>query len=551
MTLYRYTNTTQQLGANHTNHLIAVKVNLAGSPVFTVLDETQAAADGTFTLEWGDEATPATENWAGRVLIGAVDDDGAVELDSIFHDWLTGTLVVGGFLSYATLAANLGALHLWEMDEASGTWLDTIGAVNAPVTGTPTYLQSVPDQESNGVLANNAYSRPTTALDITGGVVTVIAMMKFDAAADGVLWGLGDDVTNRIFLWHDNTTDSFGLGAGGGASVYGIAGAAAAIGDDKWHCIITEVTVNNYAASKMWFDGVPQTLSTQTGSPVNRNWNGKFGVYASAYAAAGTMWPKHGHRLTYINGSITDEEALQITAAAFVGDMDTRINVLDLVDSYSMDARAGGVSTDLYSEVNGRIGTIGGTPTFPAGQVGSMIQLDGVGDYINLPGTDVDYSFIINTGIFTVSAHVTFNNPNDTNEHDILGNDRSASVKCFNFLFDDQNFDRRLRLYLSNGGGGGSVTDLGSADAIITDTISHHIIWWGDGVNAKIFLDDVEVATTPIVALSTGTMVRSAAIGRLGFNHGTEYAHCAVDQMKVYDVALDATARTALFNEGS
>lgn len=85
MPTYEYTGNTKQSGVNHTNFVVALKVDVAGTPVFEILDEQQADASGDFTLSWDD--------YAGRVLVIAADDDAASALQCKACDFITGTVI--------------------------------------------------------------------------------------------------------------------------------------------------------------------------------------------------------------------------------------------------------------------------------------------------------------------------------------------------------------------------------------------------------------------------------------------------------------------------
>lgn len=532
MPLYRYTNNTKQLGVDHTNHVVALKIDLAGSPVFTVLAESQAAANGSFTLEWGAAADPATEDWAGRVVIAAVDDNGAVELDVVAHDWLTGTLISVGSNDYLSVVSRFGALHLWEMDEVSGTWLDTIGSVDAAVTGAPTYQEAVPDQDSFGVLTSSAYSRPTTALDITGGVVAIAMMVKFtDTGANECFWGLGDNSTECIYCWYDPVSNSFGIGGGGLLDVFGIANADTILANGKWHCVIVETPVNDYVNTKIWVDGLPQTVGVQTNTPANRNWNGKFGIAASAQTSSGLRYLKNFHRLTYIKGTITDREALQITIGAMTGYIDTAINVLDLILSCSFDARAGGAAADIYSENNGVVGTIAGSATFIEGKIEESYNPTASSQYISFPDS-VDYAF---AGAFSISLWIK---TTGTGDAIIIEKDTSTGWS--------------LQLYSSPAGvlrmfTGGAETRTNES---VNDGSWHHITVTQSGAynsgSTKIYIDKIEAtyaltnAATP--AYSTAPLYIS---GR-----GTLFPiNGELDSVRLYDAVLNTTEIISLFNE--
>lgn len=94
MAKYTYTGNTKQLGANHQNFLAALKVDptTPTAPV-TVLAQTQAASDGSFTLEWGTDVDAGSEDWAGRICVLVLDDaEASQKMKSASNDWLVGVL---------------------------------------------------------------------------------------------------------------------------------------------------------------------------------------------------------------------------------------------------------------------------------------------------------------------------------------------------------------------------------------------------------------------------------------------------------------------------
>lgn len=93
MPSYFYSGTTQQNGVVHSNIIVAMKVDPSGDPKFDILDQTTADVNGNFVLQWND--------WAGRVIIGAIDDDDVVKLQCIFHDFLAGDLNTDIFITHA------------------------------------------------------------------------------------------------------------------------------------------------------------------------------------------------------------------------------------------------------------------------------------------------------------------------------------------------------------------------------------------------------------------------------------------------------------------
>lgn len=82
MASYFYKGTTQQKSVNHQNKVVALKVDLNLAEPVSKLAEATASPDGSFLLQWDD--------WAGRVIIGAADDDNTIKLNAIFKDFIVG-----------------------------------------------------------------------------------------------------------------------------------------------------------------------------------------------------------------------------------------------------------------------------------------------------------------------------------------------------------------------------------------------------------------------------------------------------------------------------
>lgn len=101
MATYELKGTTQQFDIPHQNLILALKVDPAGTPVFTKLAETVADVNGNFTLQW--------EDWDGRVVLGIVDDDGAVQVNCKFSDWKSGVVSTQPIFWNSTTWYNLPA----------------------------------------------------------------------------------------------------------------------------------------------------------------------------------------------------------------------------------------------------------------------------------------------------------------------------------------------------------------------------------------------------------------------------------------------------------
>lgn len=85
MATYEYTGNTERLGVAAANNVVAFKVDLAGDPVISILDQGQADGAGDFTLSWLD--------WSGRVMIGAFLENEAAKINCKVYDYQAGVLV--------------------------------------------------------------------------------------------------------------------------------------------------------------------------------------------------------------------------------------------------------------------------------------------------------------------------------------------------------------------------------------------------------------------------------------------------------------------------
>lgn len=76
----------------------------------------------------------------------------------------------------------------------------------------------------------------------------------------------------------------------------------------------------------------------------------------------------------------------------------------------------------------------------------------------------------------------------------------------------------------------------------------HNVLLWYDGANCRIYVDDTQRAT----AVKTGTVDNSAnEINLARFGSFGGYIVVDLDEVAIWNSALDATARTAVYNSGT
>lgn len=198
MARYEYTGVTKQQGANHPNKILAIKYDVNSIPPMSILAEIDANLDGTFTISW--------DEWTGRVIIGAVDDEGTIQkLDSVFHDYQTGDPDFDPLFDNVQLLLRMGGPNLLN------TFVDASDN-NHPVTNT-TDTKNSSNLLING--RNSTYFDGSDYLSIPTSIAAAMAIGPFtiEGYINSTL-----ETTNAIIsqpINGGNGEQYFGIGAAG------------------------------------------------------------------------------------------------------------------------------------------------------------------------------------------------------------------------------------------------------------------------------------------------------------------------------------------------
>ncbi len=138
-------------------------------------------------------------------------------------------------------------------------------------------------------------------------------------------------------------------------------------------------------------------------------------------------------------------------------------------------------------------------------------SLEGFSDVGELP----DYSFIQNTGKYTICAWVKLNDFTADALQVIMGSDSNAGDKGFLLSYDNRagGGTNAILFLLVNGTGVQQLAH--SEDASIVDNNWHFICAAGDGVNNKLFVDGIEKGSKAIGAMPTGDSTNKLMLGNL------------------------------------
>ncbi len=210
-----------------------------------------------------------------------------------------------------------------------------------------------------------------------------------------------------------------------------------------------------------------------------------------------------------------------------------------------------GDATDIVGGINGMLQN---GATFAAGKVDQAFSLDGVDDYVGA-GTFASFSFIENTGQFTIDAWIRLNDPNVVGLQTITENSNTGLHKGHFFLFDNRPSTgrvRQLRLGLTYGPDGG-VFDSKSPNEVINDTDWHHVAVTSGGSSVVFYIDGIAYPFTgAIPGTSSGN---STNLLRIGDDTAPNPAIVEpfgglIDEVEFFNRALSATEIQALFDVG-
>jgi hypothetical protein len=181
----------------------------------------------------------------------------------------------------------------------------------------------------------------------------------------------------------------------------------------------------------------------------------------------------------------------------------------------------------------GNTGTLVNGPTFNSGNGGSIV-FDGVDDYVTDIGTTSTFSFIQNTGVFTINAWVK---PNvlGTAMYFIGNNDGTTGGKGF---YIGKLSNNRFNFSLTYGASGLSILTFQLVN-YYTDTNWVNVTISSNGLNAIAYKNGTRFGTSNnITILSTGDSTRNLAIGRIN-NTGGNWSG-SIAQTSIYNKALTA-----------
>jgi hypothetical protein len=208
------------------------------------------------------------------------------------------------------------------------------------------------------------------------------------------------------------------------------------------------------------------------------------------------------------------------------------------LDAANPKSYVSGSTTWNDLSIGGNNGTLTNGPTYSSANAGSIV-FDGVDDYVTGIGTTSTFSFIQNTGVFTINAWVK---PNvlGTAMYFIGNNDGTTGAKGLYLGYNGTS--GRLWLFMTSGVSGQPILSYVSSNNFFTNNDWIHVVCVGNGTNSQFYKNGVIFGSSSsnFGTLSTGDSTRNLAIGRVNNSPGTNWSG-SIAQTSIYNRILSAS----------
>jgi hypothetical protein len=270
------------------------------------------------------------------------------------------------------------------------------------------------------------------------------------------------------------------------------------------------------------------------GNFIGRSWLGKFFYGKISEVVIYSVNDK--------SANFTDIESNINTYYSIYTPIVTNGLVLNL-DASSTNPGTGLTWSDMSA--SGYNGTLVNGATFGSANGGSIL-FDGVNDYVNNIGDLSTFSFIQNTGVYTISAWVK---PNSLNtEMYYLGNNDGTGTKK-GFFLGNSGSSNSLTIQISRGAGGGvNQTLTHVVGNFYSNTAWVNIVCVGNGVNNKVYKNGVLFNTSSnFSTFSTGNTDNTLSVGRIN-SANSWYWNGGVSSVNIYNRAISDSEVLQNFN---
>jgi hypothetical protein len=253
-------------------------------------------------------------------------------------------------------------------------------------------------------------------------------------------------------------------------------------------------------------------------------------------------WDGDISQVLIYNRALTQEE-IETNYNAILNKFIPRDNLILSLDAQNTNLYAVSPTTAYDISGNGYNGPLTNGVQYVADGNGSWL-FDGVNDDIDFVGFADTFSFIQNTGIFTICAWVKVDDTTTT-QRAIMGNNRNVTTEK-GFLLGKGTDADRIRFVMTNGTG---TVYSQNIDNYFLDSNWVFVTIVGNGANV-IYYKNGSLFTTgsAIGTLSTGSSNRSLVIGGMAGAVTTLFWKGSISQTSIYDYALTSTEISTIYN---
>lgn len=242
------------------------------------------------------------------------------------------------------------------------------------------------------------------------------------------------------------------------------------------------------------------------------------------------------------NRALSSSEVLQ-NYNAILQKFIRRDNLKLSLDAQNTNLYAVSTTTAYDISGNNNNGTLTNGTQYVANGDGSW-NFDAVNDYIDNIGTTSSFSFIQNTGIFTICAWVRLTEFSTT-QRAIMGNNRNVTTEK-GFLLARGTASTRIRFVITNGGG--STYSQQWDNYFLSDNwVFVTIVGNGTNViyyrNGTLFQNGSNLGT-----LATGDSTRTLSVGRVTNLSSSFFWSGNISQTSIYDTSLTSTEILTIYN---
>lgn len=359
--------------------------------------------------------------------------------------------------------------------------------------------------------------------------------------------------TAGYIVWIDDSNDTLAvdLSDGGGTFDHYQFNTISTFTDSTWHHFAVVVDEDSTAGTTIYIDGHVDEFGFETGSlPGTGSLANTVDLRVGSESDAGEPFDGTLDEIKIYSAALTQDQIIidlnSNSGMNFGAGYDEKENLVggagsDPVVHFAIDENTG-TSTIYDTSGNGLTGSLAGSMTesdWVRGKYGSALEFDGSDDRIDIGDTGGFDDMSVAAWVKTTAASA------------------QTVVSKWSTATDGKHWDLSLtssgyvqfRIRVTDGDNPGNYAALGTTS--INDGKFHHIMGVRNGTSLYTYIDGVLDATYSSAPTGTLSITENAFLGRRSVTSPTNYFAGSIDEVKIWDYALDASQIAYDFNRGN